>query len=489
MVFSLSLPAFLVCLALHQTGGAKILGADDFPSNYCMSSRRLTSSILSTRPQNLPTVRVEYNVPTASKFNYMLQVDPSAILKQEDVAALKQEVARIENHFRAIPAFSKQGSNPSNFGVQEPGSDDFQLTSLAHLYNLFFLNSDHIGKLYWAVKVSFHQYAEVHRLDLSRPYFIHGWLNCFRRGGHIKFHAHGNDGVSGNLGIHIPPGSYTHYLKASDSTSWHLLYDQATQMCKQGNKCTCPLKWPYKGRKPPASMLGGEDFRHWNREGEIMLFHSTTSHGSSPVTDRMMDFLKTQDPKLPACRMTAGFDISPHPNLLQHSLPLFDPMDPWWEKDPQASFGEGMSDDVDSIFGSFGIPPTYQWPSVPSSEDFWNRWKKCTEKLKRWCDFIVATSLNETMARPTREPYTQHSAKRVVFYNQCAKTVFVFRHDGMTDEQHLSKELRPGMFISRPTNPGDTWIFRVGSDDRDLWQYEATAKPIQTHLLCEHVEL
>ena len=144
-----------------------------------------------------------------------------------------------------------------------------------------------------------------------------------------------------------------------------------------------------------------------------------------------------------------------------------------------------MGDDVDSIFSSHGIPPTYQWSFLPSSKDFWRRWKKCNEMLRRWCDYIVG-GLDETMAKPTRERYTQHSAKRVVFYNQCPNTIFVFRHDGMTGEEHLSKKLRPRMFISRPTNPGDTWIFRSGSrsKDRELHRYETTAQALQKYRVC-----
>merc|ERR1712241_523693 len=103
--------------------------------------------------------------------------------------------------------------------------------------NIFFLDSPAVASLYWKVKAAFHQYAKFYSLDLSRAYFIHGWANCFRGGGKIKFHRHGY-GIAGNIAIHVPPSSYTRYgsLVKSKEYPWML---EMQRECQSGLQKSC----------------------------------------------------------------------------------------------------------------------------------------------------------------------------------------------------------------------------------------------------------
>merc|ERR1712113_1081030 len=75
-----------------------------------------------------------------------------------------------------------------------------------------------------------------------------------------------------------------------------------------------------------------------NVVGDVVMFYGDVDHESVHVTKDMHEHLIKSGPT--DCRMTQAFDIFAHPTAGHHAVPLYDPEDPWWEKDPQASLGD-----------------------------------------------------------------------------------------------------------------------------------------------------
>eukprot|EP00929_Paragymnodinium_shiwhaense_P086725 TRINITY_DN47181_c0_g1_i4.p1 TRINITY_DN47181_c0_g1~~TRINITY_DN47181_c0_g1_i4.p1 ORF type:complete len:206 (+),score=31.65 TRINITY_DN47181_c0_g1_i4:83-700(+) len=195
--------ALLGALALAAPAdAASLLGPSlEFPDRYHTSVRGLSNVIKRMRPQNLEAMGMSFKIPDAPIGSFMLLVNATEL--GVDVPGLGKDVERLERHFREIPVMHTPGANLHvDAGHGHPERHSFKLTNLSDLYNIFFLNSEAIGRLYWAVKLAFHKYAEVHSLDLSRLYFLHGWFNCFRGGSKIQAHAHGYAVSGGPLRRH-----------------------------------------------------------------------------------------------------------------------------------------------------------------------------------------------------------------------------------------------------------------------------------------------
>jgi hypothetical protein len=219
----------------------------------------------------------------------------------------------------------------------------------------------------------------------------------------------------------------------------------------------------------------GEDLKHWNKEGEIMMFHSTTQHESSNVTEEMREHLGTH---FLDCRMTAAWDITPHPDLGIHTVPLYDPMDPWWEKDPDASNAEGMNDDIEAVFRAHNFPSNFEWETTPDSDSFFKRLDSCFTALGDWCGFLMGAAINQTMQVPSRRPYTDHAAHRVAFRNERSKALYMFRYDDTRHTEELVWTLQPQTIKVSPTQPGDIWHFRDGPSPEHKLMDRALMKPI-----------
>merc|ERR1719456_1412266 len=89
-----------------------------------------------------------------------------------------------------------------------------------------------------------------------------------------------------------------------------------------------------------------------NRDGELTMFLGLLQHASSNVTEAMREHLEQAGPT--DCRMTAAFDITDNPRGAHHAMPLYDPQDPWWEADPQASLGDAIGAGIERIYREHG---------------------------------------------------------------------------------------------------------------------------------------
>ena len=56
--------------------------------------------------------------------------------------------------------------------------------------------------------------------------------------------------------------------------------------------------------------------------------------------------------------MTAAFDISRSP-VGWHSVPLYDPRDPWWKADPRADWAAALGDRLADLFRAHEAPRTF----------------------------------------------------------------------------------------------------------------------------------
>eukprot|EP00746_Dinoflagellata_sp_MGD_P138840 gnl/MRDRNA2_/MRDRNA2_72413_c0_seq1.p1 gnl/MRDRNA2_/MRDRNA2_72413_c0~~gnl/MRDRNA2_/MRDRNA2_72413_c0_seq1.p1 ORF type:complete len:414 (-),score=51.51 gnl/MRDRNA2_/MRDRNA2_72413_c0_seq1:511-1752(-) len=353
--------------------GLPLMGSpEEFPPRYHNSVRGLSRAIKDARPAD--TEALTLPVILQDKRRWLLKVNVSSA--GIDIAGLKNEVARIERHFRRIRGMS--GSPDLQMFVPIQGitrPDLFRLTAYASYYNIFFLDSPAVGSLYWTIKQAFHQYARTYRLDLSRTYFLHGWFNCFRGGGHIRFHRH-SFGLAGNLAIHVPPGSFTQYGSLGSSSEYRWLHSMQ-QQCQAGQRKSCEEladRWRYADPLAGASELDVKPVAMPNTAGELVMFHGLVEHGSSNVTEEMRRHLEQSGPE--DCRMTIAFDIDTDPADLHHTVPLYDPKDPWWTLDWPQALGDAIGEKMEQIYQDLNSPVVFDWDLMPSSKAFAERMRR-----------------------------------------------------------------------------------------------------------------
>eukprot|EP00441_Pelagodinium_beii_P022252 CAMPEP_0197675864 /NCGR_PEP_ID=MMETSP1338-20131121/85753_1 /TAXON_ID=43686 ORGANISM="Pelagodinium beii, Strain RCC1491" /NCGR_SAMPLE_ID=MMETSP1338 /ASSEMBLY_ACC=CAM_ASM_000754 /LENGTH=413 /DNA_ID=CAMNT_0043256471 /DNA_START=1 /DNA_END=1242 /DNA_ORIENTATION=- len=354
-------------LAFTGANAAPLMGSPvEFPSRYHTSVRSLSETIMQARPP--ADASLDWTVTDQDESRWLLKVDLK--FTDEEMKELKLQVARVEKHFRRIRGMAGD-SNLKAF-VPAQGIDHvdiFRLTAYASYYNIFYLNSKVISKLYWAVKQLFHQYADVYQFNLNQTYFMHGWFNCFRGGGKISPHRHCN-GLSGNMAVHVPPGSFTRYgsLSSSKEYRWMLALQQ---QCQQGKETSCERftqLWRYADDLPEPLEEQESSRVMPNMDGELVIFHGLVEHESSNVSEDMRQHLKRKGPT--DCRMTLAFDIDTNPSDLHHSVPLYDPEDPWWDS---SSLGHDIGSAIEGLLDDAELPAAFDWAVMPDKRAFAER--------------------------------------------------------------------------------------------------------------------
>lgn len=204
--------ALAATAATGTDGVCEALSLEDFPDEHVVSVRDLTSAIRAASPAEKRSV-AQLPVPPFSAARRQLQrytdADPSATAAA--LPKLTRIVQLLSEHY--VPAFPTGRAGFSDYipqGDAQRALNITPLTTRSDLYNIFFLEDAGVAWLYWLVKRAFHAYAEEYGLDLRRPWYIHGWANCFRRGDGIRLHSH-DTRLSGNFGVHTAPGSHTVY--------------------------------------------------------------------------------------------------------------------------------------------------------------------------------------------------------------------------------------------------------------------------------------
>lgn len=360
-----------------------LIGLPEFPARYHSSVRGLTESIKAARPADVQSI--ELPITQEDRSRWMLKT----YVNHTDLAALRHEIARVERHLRRIRSL-KGDINLKKFvpaqGIEH--HDQFRLTAYASYYNIFFIESEAIGRLYWWIKIFFHKYAAVYNFDLSKTYFIHGWFNCFRGGGKISFHRHCN-GISGNMAVHVPPGSFTRYGTLRNSKEYHWMR-RLQKRCQHGEESTCERLgqlWRYSDEMVDVADIENKVLVMPNEDGDLVLFHGLVEHESSNVTEEMRQYLKQQGPT--GCRMTLAFDIDTDPSELHHSVVLYDPQDPWGSQGNEVNFGEDIGKSIEQIYESSKLPPIFDWDAPPDEKAFIDRMRAIrthagTAELSSW---------------------------------------------------------------------------------------------------------
>ena len=127
--------------------------------------------------------------------------------------------------------------------------------------------------------------------------YVHSWANCLRTGQKLEWHNHGEEGewsVSGTYVVSAAAGSATFY-------------------------------------KVPRSR---RVFKNPNAVHDIVMFDSLLDHQTSTVDHAQS---KAMNQTLASeCRITSSWDIHAEPGNVWHSVPLYDPLDPDWSRDPTA---------------------------------------------------------------------------------------------------------------------------------------------------------
>ena len=171
------------------------------------------------------------------------------------------------------------------------------MTSRSDRYNIFYWEEPWVGAYYWLIKRAFHQYLSEYGLKPKQIMYVHSWANCLRTGQKLEWHNHGEEGefsVSGTYIVSAAAGSATFY-------------------------------------KVPRSR---RIFKNPNAVHDIVMFDSLLDHQTSTVdraqSEAMNHTLASE------CRISSSWDIHAEPGNLWHSVPLYDPLDPDWSRDPTA---------------------------------------------------------------------------------------------------------------------------------------------------------
>merc|ERR1712110_1064912 len=141
--------------------------------------------------------------------------------------------------------------------------------------------------------------------------------------------------------------------------------------CRAGQQKSCEELakiWKYDGDLLDAAALSSEPVAIPNLEGELVMFHGLVEHESSNVTEEMRRHLKQSGPM--DCRMTIAFDIDTDPSELHHSLPLYDPKDPWWTTNGHAHLGDAIGANMERLYQEMELPVVFDWDVMPDSKAF-----------------------------------------------------------------------------------------------------------------------
>ena len=418
------MPRLLVAMALL---GITIVGSpathanEDFPSGHYVSARPLTAAVLAARPPDeelladldspgLPEVALSKRVQRYRSDNIQ-----SALL------GLSMQVKRLLNVWgREYPTGRRGYSEYIPTGDELRKRRETPLTTKSDLYNVFFLDDPAVGQLYWFVKRAFHAYAREYNLTLDRTWWLHGWANCFRRDDGISFHSHGVR-VSGNFAVNTAPGSHTRY-KSHQQAEWdvHRRWHDHAQ----------PFADDYRDDLRHMSSTGAPrflgpdepEFRGDFEPGDLTLFDGFVKHQSNdhdPTHDAYYSS-RASELGIPDCRITIAFDVWPEtfeydrghvgvgPMMNWHTLPLFDPNDPWFHKlksqnvagdegaSPIKTVGEQMRDAIRDALDRQGVEPLFSGPASTTHGSI-NEWNSHLEKVLTqaqhpdiWADVLLS---------------------------------------------------------------------------------------------------
>ena len=171
------------------------------------------------------------------------------------------------------------------------------MTSRSDRYNIFYWEEPWVGAYYWLIKRAFHRYLSEYGLKPTKTMYVHSWANCLRTGQKLEWHNHGEEGewsVSGTYVVSAAAGSATFY------------------------------------RVPRSHRV----FQNPNAVHDLVMFDSLLDHQTSTV-DRAQSEVMNRT-LASECRITSSWDIHEEPGNVWHSVPLYDPLDPEWSRDPTA---------------------------------------------------------------------------------------------------------------------------------------------------------
>jgi len=183
------------------------------------------------------------------------------------------------------------------------------MTSRSDRYNVFFWEEPWVGDYFWLIKRAFHQYIEAYDLKktITKPMYIHSWANCLRKGQKLEWHNHGEEGdfqISGTFAVSTSPGSATLY-------------------------------------KIPGS---DKIMRNPNKGHDLVMFDSMIDHQTTTVdTSQLKGLNETAESN---CRITSSWDINEEPGTVWHSVPFYDPEDPYFTNDPTGTKTVRMGQEV-----------------------------------------------------------------------------------------------------------------------------------------------
>jgi len=467
------------------TGVHNLMGqSGEFPTQYHRSMRSLTPAIMAARPHN----------PQDYKPPLILQEPKNNIFKMNlsalgiDVSELRAQVTKVVELFAESPLVGTQDLKSIT------GSYD-ALTSYADYYNVYYLDSPAVGKLYWAIKAAFHEYAAVHKINLTRVYFLHGWFNCNQAGEALDWHGHGAC-TSGNVAIHVPPGSYTEYMPLGNYDGYQR-YWEAEKACRQDVEPACnALENPMMGLDtvryamdlPRPSKMKGASKKFPNANGELVFFHGMSRHRTGKITPAMREYLAETGPL--GCRMTSAFDIHTKPLSMHHTVPLYDPEDPWWERDPRAGLGDRIGAAMEDWWSQLKVPMAFQMESKPTEDSWKTHMSKVFELNNQIAPKLSRLQLNAAKAAwaEFREGNgtAEGSIVQVKFENRGASILHLLWHNLRQNQEMLQGSLIPGSTLEREGFPGKVWLIcGTRSCEQPLKTIVTTSAPSQSYVVGE----
>ena len=157
-----------------------------------------------------------------------------------------------------------------------------------------------------------------------KPFFARAWANCLREGQVLGWHWHAESHdtattVSANLVVAAPPalprGAQARMAHADDHRDG-------------GNGTTTATLFQLGGGDGGGGGDGaGRVLRSENAPGDLTLFDGELWHRTTAPTAAQL----ARMPGAP-CRMTLAFDITDDPRPPHHFVPLYDPLDPMFQR-------------------------------------------------------------------------------------------------------------------------------------------------------------
>ena len=182
-----------------------------------------------------------------------------------------------------------------------------------------------VGEVFWALKHAFHAFsvssagaqllahrdAQVQHHQQRRPFFARAWANCMREGQVLGWHWHAEPHdrattISANLVVAAPPRLTANGRNETTATLFQL-------------------------------SSGSDDgvLRSENVPGDLTLFDGMLWHRTTAPTAEQLKRMQSASSEplvAPPCRATLAFDITDDPRPLHHFVPLYDPLDPMFER-------------------------------------------------------------------------------------------------------------------------------------------------------------